>query len=194
MSTPAIPAYEQTLKNLLAAFNGESNAAAHYAAFAIKADEEGYLKVGSLFRATSRAEQIHAANHAAVIQKLGGVPRATILPAEIKTSVENLKAAIEGELYEVEVMYPDFIREAEAQKYIAARRTFCFALEAEKEHARLFAKILEHVQHCVDRSSQKLSGKAICYVCSACGFTTDQAEFERCPVCGHPKDEFELVN
>src|SRR5208282_2505294 len=96
-SSPA-PTHEQTLKNLLAAFNGESNAAAHYAAFAVKAGEEGYLKVGSLFRATARAEQIHAANHAAVIRKLGGSPEAAIMPGEVTTTVENLKAAIAGEL------------------------------------------------------------------------------------------------
>jgi rubrerythrin len=194
MSTSAAPTHEQTLKNLLAAFNGESNAAAHYAAFAVKADEEGYLKIGSLFRATARAEQIHAANHAAVIRKLGGTPQATISADEVSTTVENLKAAIAGELYEVDVMYPDFLREAEAQKNSAARRTFHFALEAEKEHARLFTKALEHIQHCVDKSCEKLSNKAIYYVCPECGFTADKSEFDRCPVCGHSKEEFELIS
>ena len=194
MTSSTAPTHEQTLVNLLAAFNGESNAAAHYAAFAVKADEEGYLKVGSLFRAASRAEQIHAANHAAVIQKMGGTPQATIAPAEVKTTAENLRAAIAGELYEVDVMYPDFLREAEAQKNPAARRTFHFALEAEKEHARLFAKALEHIQHCVDKSCEKLSNPATYYVCPECGFTADKAEFDRCPVCSHAKEEFELVS
>jgi rubrerythrin len=193
MSTSAL-AHEQTLKNLLAAFNGESNAAARYAVFAVKADEEGYLKVGSLFRAASRAEQIHAANHAVVIQQLGGTPQATISPAEVKTTVENLQAAIAGELYEVDVMYPDFIREAEAQKNTPARRTFKFAFEVEKEHARLFTKALEHIQHCVEKTCQKLSNKALYYVCPECGFTADKAEFDRCPVCGHSRDEFEVVS
>jgi len=194
MSSSAAPTHEQTLKNLLAAFNGESNAAAHYAAFAVKADEEGYLKVGSLFRATARAEQIHAANHAAVIRKLGGTPEAAIHSEGLSTTVENLKAAIAGELYEVDVMYPDFLREAEAQKNSAARRTFHFALEAEKEHARLYAKALEHIQHCVDKSCQKLSNKAAYYVCPECGFTTDKADFDRCPVCAHSREDFELVD
>lgn len=194
MSTTTVQTYEQTLKNLLAAFNGESNASARYAAFAIKADEEGYLKVGSLFRAASRAEQIHAANHAVVIQKLGGKPEATIEQAVVKTTAENLQAAIAGELYEVNVMYPEFIKEAEAQKISAARRTFRFAIEAEKEHAQLFTKALEHIQHCVDKSCAKLSNKATYYVCPECGFTTEKAEFDRCPVCGHAKDKFELVN
>ncbi len=44
----------------MAAFNGESNANARYVAFAVKADEEGYKGVGSLFRAAARAEEIHA--------------------------------------------------------------------------------------------------------------------------------------
>ncbi len=194
MPTSALPTHEQTLKNLLAAFNGESNASARYATFAIKADAEGYLKVGSLFRAASRAEQIHAANHAVVIEKMGGKAVATIEPAIVKSTVENLQEAITGELYEIDVMYPDFINEAEAQKNTAARRTFNYAIEAEKEHAQLFAKALEHIQHCVEKSCQKLSSKATYYVCPVCGFTADKAEFDRCPVCGHKKEEFELVN
>jgi rubrerythrin len=194
MSTTALPTHEQTLKNLLAAFNGESNASARYAAFAIKADAEGYLKVGSLFRAASRAEHIHASNHAKVIEKLGGKAVATIEQAVVKSTVENLREAISGENYEVEVMYPDFIKEAEAQKNAAARRTFHYAIEAEKEHARLFTKALEHIQHCVDKACQKLSNKATYYVCPVCGFTADKAEFDRCPVCGHKKEDFELVS
>ncbi len=194
MPTSAVPTHEQTLKNLLAAFNGESNASARYAAFAIKADEEGYLKVGSLFRAASRAEHIHATNHSEVIKKLGGTALATLERVVVKSTMENLQVAIAGELYEVDVMYPDFLKEAEAQKNAAARRTFRFAFEAEKEHAKLFAKALEHIQHCVDQSCQKLSNKATYYVCPVCGFTADKIEFDRCPVCGHAKEEFELVS
>jgi len=195
MPTSPAPAHEQTLKNLLAAFNGESNASARYAAFAVKADEEGYLKVASLFRAASRAEKIHAANHSAVIVKMGGdAPVATIEPATVKTTVENLKEAIAGETYEVDVMYPDFIKEAGEQKNTAALRTFRFAIEAEKEHARLYTKALEHIQHCVDKTCQKLSNKTTYYVCPVCGFTTEKAEFDRCPVCGHAKEKFELVS
>lgn len=190
----SVPTNEQTVKNLLAAFNGESNASARYAAFAIKADQEGYLKVGSLFRAASRAEHIHASNHSLVIQKLGATPAATIEQAQVKTTVENLQAAISGELYEVDVMYPEFIQEAKAQENSAAIRTFTYAIEAEKEHAQLFAKALEHIQHCVDKSCEKLSSKAVYYVCPVCGFTADKAEFDRCPVCGHSREKFELVS
>lgn len=185
---------EQTLKNLIAAYNGESNASARYAAFAVKADEEGYLKVASLFRAASRAEQIHANNHSEVIVKLGGTPVVNIGAAAVKTTAENLEAAIAGELHEVDVMYPDFIKEAEARKNTAARRTFHYAIEAEKEHARLYTEALEHIRHCADKTCEKLSSKTSYYICPVCGYTVEKAEFDRCPVCSHPKGKFELVD
>ncbi len=62
---------EITIKNLLAAFEGESNAHVKYIAFADRADEDGLHGAASLFRAAGRAEQIHAANHARVIKQLG---------------------------------------------------------------------------------------------------------------------------
>ena len=192
MSTSAVPSHEQTLKNLLAAFNGESNASARYAAFAVKADAEGYLRVGSLFRAASRAEHIHAANHSVVIQNLGGTPSANIEAAVVKSTAENLQQAIDGELYEVNTMYPEFIAEAEAQKNKAARRTFRFAIEAEKGHAQLFTDALQAIKN--GEGKKELAEKATYYVCPECGYTADKADFDRCPVCGHLKEEFELIS
>ena len=71
VALPGRAAASTTLENLQAAFNGESNAHARYLAFADKADQEGYGEVGSLFRAAAKAEEVHAANHAVVIKKLG---------------------------------------------------------------------------------------------------------------------------
>src|SRR5512132_4304578 len=65
---------EQSLANLQAAYNGESNAHARYLAFAKKAEEDGYAGTAALFRAAARAECIHAENHAKVIRKLGAEP------------------------------------------------------------------------------------------------------------------------
>ena len=83
-----------TVQNLLAAFEGESNAHAKYTAFAVKADEEGLHGAASLFRAAARAEQIHAGNHARVIGQLGARAEAEIHPIEVKSTLENLKAAL----------------------------------------------------------------------------------------------------
>ena len=72
---PASAAPAKTLDNLMAAFNGESNANAKYLEYAKKADAEGYAGAAGLFRAAAKAEATHAATHAAVIKKLGGTPK-----------------------------------------------------------------------------------------------------------------------
>ena len=113
-TTTATAGGAQTLENLQTAFNGESNANAKYIAFAKKADAEGYTKVASLFRAAARSEEIHKTNHAAVIKAMGGNPAADIKPADVKTTAENLKSAVEGETYERDTMYPGFVAEARA--------------------------------------------------------------------------------
>lgn len=188
VSTPA-----QTLKSLLTAFNNELNASARYAAFAIKADEDGFLKIGSLFRAAARAESIHAAHDAEILRKLGGEPVATLEQPAVKTTVENLNAAIAHEFFESEVMYADFISEA-AQMSEAAHRTFHCNMEAEKEHAWLFTMVLEHIQDCRDEWCQKLAKKAIYFVCPECGLIATKSDFDGCPACGLAKEEFVYIN
>ena len=186
-STTVKPNVAKTLDNLQAAFNGESNANAKYLDFAKKADDEGFRKVASLFRAAARAEAIHFANHAAVIKKLGGKPTADIKTAEVKTTAENLKAAIDGESYERDTMYPDFIAEAKASNNIDAVRTFNFAKSAEAEHAKLYAEALANLE-------QWKAGPGTFYVCPKCGFTTEDANLAKCPVDFTAKENFEAVN
>src|SRR5262245_37578994 len=102
------PASERTLSKLQAAFNGESNAYPRYVAFAEQADAEGYTQVASLFRAAARSEEIHAAGHAAVIKEMGGTPKADPRQPQVNATRENLRAALRGESYERDTMYPTF--------------------------------------------------------------------------------------
>nr|WP_217909465.1 rubrerythrin family protein [Desulfosediminicola flagellatus] len=116
ISSSSFASTGKTLDNLQAAYDGESNANAKYLAFAAKADEEGYGEVASLFRAAAKAEQIHMASHAKVIQEMGAVPIAKIKEAQVLTTKENLQAAIEGETYEKTMMYPEFISAADQRQ------------------------------------------------------------------------------
>ncbi len=100
---------EITIKNLLAAFEGESNAHAKYVAFAVKADADGLPGAASLFRAAARAEQIHANHHSRVLRQLGSDAVAKIHSIEVKSTLENLKTALGGEQYEIDSMYPEFL-------------------------------------------------------------------------------------
>ncbi len=184
--TTLAPVKSQTLANLLAAYEGESNATVKYTAFAIRAEVEGYLRVAALFRAAARAEQVHAAHHARVIAKLGGQAEAKFHPVEVKSTRENLMAAKAGEEYERDTMYPSFIAEAEAAGQKEAVRTFDLAMKAEAVHARLYGEALANLDE------QKRA--TTFYVCLHCGEVTDNPnDTERCPICGSPKEKFAAV-
>jgi hypothetical protein len=47
--------------------------------------------------------------------KLGGTPHADIHAPEVKSTRENLAVAKAGEVYERDVMYPDFIKRGGGQ-------------------------------------------------------------------------------
>lgn len=174
-----------TMSNLQGAFNGESNAHARYLAFANQADVEGYAGAASLFRAAARAEEIHAGNHAVVIKKFGGMAQAKLENPVVKSTRENLAAAIKGETYERDEMYPAFIQQAKAEANTEALRTLTFARAAEVEHAKLYTEALQNLA--------SMTESRVFYVCPVCGFTTPKPHFERCPTCATPKERFEQV-
>lgn len=183
-----VSASATTLENMQAAFNGESNAHARYLAFAKQADKEGYGQIASLFRAAARAEQVHATNHGAVIQELGGTPKASIEEPVVKTTRENLEAAIKGETYERDTMYPDFLKQARSDRNARAVRSLNLAKTAEAEHAKLYAAALADIG--------RLSGTkdVAYYVCPVCGFTVREIDFPKCPSCFTPKEDFEKIS
>ena len=93
----------KTDENLKAAFAGESQANSKYLAFAKKADEEGFPQVAKLFRAAAESETVHALNH---LQVMG----------QVKSTIDNLGAAVSGETYEFKKMYPEFIADAQKEE------------------------------------------------------------------------------
>jgi rubrerythrin len=188
IALPSKAAATTTLDNLQAGFNGESNAHARYLVFAEKANQEGYGEVASLFRAAAKAEEVHAANHAAVIKNLGGTPQAKIEIPVVKSTKENLEAAIQGESYERDTMYPEFLKQARAEGNRDAVQTFNYAKTAEAEHAKLYSEALNNLP--------KLKGsKAKDYfVCTVCGYTTSQMDFSKCPSCFTQTDKYEKVS
>jgi len=181
-------ARQATLSNLQAAYDGESNAHNRYLAFAQRAEQEGYGPVASLFRAAARAEEVHAANHAVVIRKLGGTPKATITTPDVLSTKENLAAAIKGESYERDTMYPEFLKQARAAGNRDAIQTFNEARTAETEHAKLYTAALGGLS-----GLQGNTGKTY-YVCTVCGYTTEKLDFAKCPSCFSPKEKYIAVS
>ncbi len=151
-----------TENNLKTAFAGESQANRKYLAFAAKADQEGYPAAAKLFRAAAEAETIHAINE---LKALGMV----------KSTAENLQAAIKGETYEFTEMYPGFIEKAEAEGNSQAKMIFHAASEAEKVHAELYSKALAALEK---------KENAEYYLCPVCGYIHEAKAPEKCPICG----------
>lgn len=176
---------EQTLKNLNAAYQGESNASNRYALFAKEADREGNAQVAKLFRAASAAEAIHRETHEKAILSLGGkvdnFQLEEVIPA---TTAENLQAAIKGETYERDMMYPEFLATAKADDATAAIRTFTFAATAEKEHAKLYQQALDQLGS---------NPSADYFVCQVCGMTLTEVPAKRCPSCRAAREEYQQI-
>ena len=132
---------------LHSAYSGESMAHMRYLIWADMAKKEGFPNVARLFEAISYAERVHASNHFNVID--GTTADATVTAGGVfgtGKTVDNLQGAINGELHEVEQMYPVYLNTAEFQKETGAQRSFHFALEAEKLHAQLFKQAQDAVK------------------------------------------------
>ena len=163
--------HKMTQANLEAAFAGESQAHMKYMIFADKAETEGFPEVARLFRAISYAEQVHATSHFKTLANLG-------------LTAANLEAAIGGETYEVEEMYPAFEAVAKLQEEKKAVRSNQWALEAEEVHAGLYEQARQAVLAGKDAELGDI------HICQACGWTLEGEPPDRCPLCGVKRDRF----
>jgi rubrerythrin len=160
-----------TVENLKNAFAGESQANRRYTAFARKADEDGFPQIARLFRAAAESETVHALNH---LNALG----------EIKTTKENLDAAVSGETFEFMKMYPEYLEIAKKEGNEDAAWSFEVANKVEQIHAGLYTKAVEALKN------KKELPKTDYYVCRECGNTVEGSAPDKCPVCGAPKSAF----
>ena len=163
-----------TLENLKEAFAGESQAYQKYMAFAAKARKEGLVNVAKLFETTAQAEKIHAEGHLKAMEGIG-------------TTLENLKAAINGETFEFEKMYPPMYEQAKAEGH-KAKKMFKWAMDVEEVHAQLYKKALEAVEKGEDLSETNF------YLCPVCGHIEMGTPPERCPFCGVKGEDYVLIN
>jgi rubrerythrin len=121
------------MKNLEAAFAGESQAHTKYRYFAKIAREEGYEEVAKHFEHTADQELLHAWGH---LELLVGKP----------TTKECLEKAIEGETYEYTQMYPQFESIAVAEGDVNAANEARQQIAESREHAEQFAAVLAKAQ------------------------------------------------
>ena len=174
----------KTEQNLLKSFAGESQARNRYEFFASVARKEGYEQIANFFIETSLQEKEHAKRFFIFLE--GGVVEITAgFPAGvIGTTIENLKAAAEGENEEWTELYPHFAEVAKEEGFMEIATAFKMIAKVEAEHERRYLKLLQNISE--DKVFMK-EGK-VWWKCLNCGYVYESIKaLENCPACLHPK-------
>jgi len=179
----------RTEQNLLKAFAGESQAKNRYTFFAKVAKEEGYEQISAFFLETAGHEEMHAKRFFEYLE--GGMVEITAAyPAgRIGTTMENLKAAAEGENEEWTVLYPQFAQIAEEEGFMKIATLFRSIAKVELEHEKRYLKLLKNIEE----GKVFARDEKVKWVCRKCGFVYEGTKaLANCPACAHPKAYFEL--
>lgn len=160
-----------TQENLKEAFAGESQANRRYIAYSKAAQLEGFPQIAKLFFAAAEAETVHALSH---LHAMG----------DARDTASNLEKAIQGEGYEFEKMYPEFVAQAAEEGQKRAERNFRYAMAVERVHHQLYQEALEAIKQGKDLPATDY------YVCTVCGNTVKDHAPDVCPVCKHPKEKY----
>ncbi len=184
---------EKTLKNLAAAFAGESQARNRYTMYAKVAKQEGFEQIASIFIETADQEREHASILFKMIQTLKKDNSAIKLEAEVptiySTTEENLAAAVGGEHYENSTMYPDFAKMAEEEGLPQIAAKFRMISKAEEHHEERYAKLLDLVK------TSKIFDKdeETSWVCRECGYVHfGKRPPLQCPACEHAQGFYQV--
>ena len=186
---------EKTIKNLAAAFIGESQARNRYTLYSGIAKKEGYEKIAAIFELTANQEKEHAKWLMRMINELKAelseydeIKVEAGCPTILKDTINNLKAAIAGENYEYTNMYPEFAKIAEEENLPEIAERLKAIARAESFHEERYQKALAELENeSVFQREEKTY-----WVCRNCGYIHEGTEApEVCPSCSHPQAYFE---
>ena len=168
----------KTEENLKKAFAGESEARNKYSYFASKAKKDGFEQIAAIFEETAGNEKEHAKMW---FKELHG--------GAVPDTIENLKAAADGENYEWTDMYKEFAETAREEGFNELAEKFEAVAAIEKHHEERYRKLLKNIE---DKKVFSKDGEAI-WVCRNCGhIVVGKVAPEICPACAHPQSYFEV--
>ncbi len=178
-----------TEQNLLKSFAGESQARMRYDYFAKQAKKEGLEQISAIFAETALNEKEHAKRFFKFLE--GGMVEITAsYPAGIiATTMENLKAAAEGENEEWTELYPEFAKIAEEEGFKEVAVAYRKIAEVEKAHEERYLKLYKNLD---EGKVFEKDGKIV-WKCRNCGYLHEGEKApEMCPACLHPQAYFEI--
>jgi rubrerythrin len=168
----------KNIDNMQAAYKGEVSATAKYKAYADKAELEKYHLIALLYKAISFSENIHATNHKAVLTELGITVPSITPEYKVNSTKENLGNDINGESYEFNTMYPDFLQVAEKAGSQSSVTSLSNAFKTEQKHKVFYEKALGDIN-----SNTLLTLPSVYFICSTCGNTYENAVPGHCDFC-----------
>lgn len=180
----------RTEKNLLTSFAGESQARMRYTYFASVAKKEGYEQISAIFTETADQEKEHAKRMFKWLEG-GKVEITASYPAGvIGNTLENLKAAAEGEHEEWSEDYPLFADIADEEGFPEIATMYRNISVAEKGHEERYL-ILANL---VESGTFFEKEKEVIWQCRNCGYIhVGKKAPEVCPACAHPQAHFEVM-
>ena len=179
----------KTEKNLLAAFAGESQARNRYTFFASTAKKEGYEQISAIFQETAGNEKEHAELFFKQLKGGDAEIQAAYPAGVIGSTLENLKAAAEGEKLEWGTLYPNFADVAEKESFKDVATIFRMVAKVEKYHEKRYRKLVTNIEN--ERVFKRES--PIRWKCRNCGHVLEGTEAPlQCPVCEHSRSYFEV--
>ena len=179
----------KTEQNLLKSFAGESQARMRYDYFSKQAKKEGLEQISAIFAETALNEKEHAKRFFKFLEG-GGVEITAMYPAGvIGTTMENLKAAADGENEEWTELYPEFARVAEEEGFKEIAVAYKMIATVEKAHEDRYRTLYNNLE---EGKVFKRDGKVI-WKCRNCGYIHEgEAAPKTCPACLHPQSYFEI--
>ena len=179
----------KTEQNLLKSFAGESQARMRYDYFAKQAKKEGLEQIAAIFDETALNEKEHAKRFFKFLE--GGMVEITAsYPAgKIGTTLENLKAAADGENEEWTDLYPEFAKIAEEEGFKEIASAYKLIAKVEAEHEKRYRKLYKNLE---EGKVFERNGK-IYWKCRNCGYVHEGEKAPKtCPACLHPQSYFEI--
>lgn len=179
----------QTEKNLLKAFAGESQARMRYDYFSSQAKKEGLEQISAIFAETALNEKEHAKRFFKFLEG-GNTEIVAAYPAgKIGTTLENLKAAAEGEHEEWTALYQDFAKTAEHEGFTEVATAFKLIATVEKAHEARYKKLYDNIE---SGKVFERNGKVV-WKCLNCGYLHEGEKAPAmCPACLHPQAFFQI--
>ena len=180
----------ETMKNLMKAFAGESQARNRYTFAAGQAKKENLFVISAIFKFTAKQEKEHAEIFYNHLKEMAGENIAIdgTYPVDITESITQLLRYAEHiELEEYGDVYKHFSEVAGKEGFPKISADFKMIADVEKAHAERFS----HFAELLEQNKLFISDVSCQWMCLNCGNIIDTAKVpEKCPVCNHDKGYF----